>query len=232
MNPIVLALPIALIGVEWGCQPLPGGGMEYIIQIEPELVADLYSGRIRLVQSDVHPALRDIRSYRIVVGNDELPRQLPDQPSEVQTVPAAAGDRYAPSGSPVPRGGVVASFGGVEGPRTAASQPPALLPAEGALHRLAERPVAHVEPVGGASAAAPAAGAPIGGSSPADRPWAALLATLIALFASLGGNVYLAWIAWESRRRCRRLLAEHGEPDDAGAEPAETQAEDREEDAA
>ena len=39
------------------------------------------------------------------------------------------------------------------------------------------------------------------------RPWWALLLTLLGLFASLGGNVYLGWIAWESRRRYQSVIA-------------------------
>ncbi len=30
------------------------------------------------------------------------------------------------------------------------------------------------------------------------------------LLVSLSANVYLAWVAWESRLRYRELLAEHG----------------------
>jgi len=38
------------------------------------------------------------------------------------------------------------------------------------------------------------------------RPWMPLFLTLIALFASLGGNVYLGWVALDSRRHYRRIV--------------------------
>jgi hypothetical protein len=39
------------------------------------------------------------------------------------------------------------------------------------------------------------------------EPWLPLALTLLALFASLGGNVYLGWIAWDFYRRQRNLAA-------------------------
>ena len=38
------------------------------------------------------------------------------------------------------------------------------------------------------------------------RPWLPLTVSLLALFASLGGNVYLGWLHVESRAKYRRLL--------------------------
>ncbi|MCE9546532.1 MAG: hypothetical protein K8T25_13580 [Planctomycetia bacterium] len=38
------------------------------------------------------------------------------------------------------------------------------------------------------------------------RPWFALTITLLALFASLGGNVFLGWVAHDSRKSYRRQL--------------------------
>ena len=43
------------------------------------------------------------------------------------------------------------------------------------------------------------------------RPWWALSLTLLALFASLGGNVYLGWIAWESQCRYRAAVTGQSE---------------------
>ncbi|MFV2066679.1 MAG: hypothetical protein ACC645_06825 [Pirellulales bacterium] len=39
----------------------------------------------------------------------------------------------------------------------------------------------------------------------ASKPWMPLFFTLIALFASIGGNVYLGWIAWDSRQHYRQI---------------------------
>ena len=45
-----------------------------------------------------------------------------------------------------------------------------------------------------------------------SRPWLPLTAALLALFASLGGNLYLAWLNHDSRTRYRRLLNRMQEP--------------------
>ena len=58
------------MGAEVGWQPLPEGGVEYIIEISPGAVDSLVSGQA--IQSDIPPAvLREIRSYRIIVGNQK-----------------------------------------------------------------------------------------------------------------------------------------------------------------
>jgi hypothetical protein len=36
------------------------------------------------------------------------------------------------------------------------------------------------------------------------------MGTVTMLLVSISANVYLAWVAWESRLRYRELLAEHG----------------------
>jgi hypothetical protein len=36
-----------------------------------------------------------------------------------------------------------------------------------------------------------------------DKPWLPLTLTLLALFASIGANLFLGWIAWSFRRRCQ-----------------------------
>ena len=35
------------------------------------------------------------------------------------------------------------------------------------------------------------------------KPWLPLTLTILGLFASLGANVFLGWIAWGFRRRCQ-----------------------------
>jgi hypothetical protein len=53
-------------------------------------------------------------------------------------------------------------------------------------------------------------------SAPAEpqKPWLALWLTALLLCGSLGGNVYLGWIAWGIHSRCRAMLraAEPGAP--------------------
>ena len=53
---------------------------------------------------------------------------------------------------------------------------------------------------------------PEGDAEEPSRPWLPLTAALLALFASLGGNLYLAWLNHDSRTRYRRLLNRMQEP--------------------
>jgi hypothetical protein len=57
--------------IDYGWQPLEGGGHEYIIQVPPELLESMRSGGI---ESYVPPDVQDIRRIRITVGSDPLPR--------------------------------------------------------------------------------------------------------------------------------------------------------------
>ena len=41
-----------------------------------------------------------------------------------------------------------------------------------------------------------------------ERPWAPFFATLLALFASGGLNLYLGWIAWDTYNRYQELVAD------------------------
>ncbi len=40
-----------------------------------------------------------------------------------------------------------------------------------------------------------------------SRPWLPLVAAVVLLGCSLGGNIYLAWIAWDARNRYRNTVA-------------------------
>lgn len=73
MQTLALMVVAAAVGIDIGWQQLDDGSYEYIIQIEPEMVDALHEGRDIL--SDLPPALRNIRRYRITVGNDPLPHE-------------------------------------------------------------------------------------------------------------------------------------------------------------
>jgi len=57
-----------MLGVKFGSQPLPGGGIEYIIQVDPLSLDTLRSGAD--IYSDIPPELRDVRSFRITMASD------------------------------------------------------------------------------------------------------------------------------------------------------------------
>ena len=163
MGTIMVCLAAAMLGVDVGWQRLPDGGMEYIIQIEPQTLEALRAGEA--IRSDVPAEAGDIRSYRIEVGSKKkLTRDKP-----------AAPQRLAPD--------------------------PAVKPLRG-------QPATFVEPNGASPAEKPPAQAPaaVSPEQPA-KPWLALTFALFGLFASLGGNFYLGWIAWDMRKRCETLIS-------------------------
>ena len=74
--------------VDFGWQTLSGGGIEYIVQVEPQLID---SFRQEGFTSEVPAGLRDIRRIRIEVGNERLPNQGDlTGPTIAQAAPAKA----------------------------------------------------------------------------------------------------------------------------------------------
>ncbi len=73
-----LVIVAAIYGIDVGWQPTGDGQLEYIIQVEPQLLEAMREGQA--ITSEIPPEVRGVRRYRIVVGNDELPRigQAPD----------------------------------------------------------------------------------------------------------------------------------------------------------
>jgi hypothetical protein len=86
MYPIMFCLATRLLGIDVGWQPLPEGGMEYIIQIPPQALESLRDGEI--VQSDIPASVKDIRTYRILVGRQPLPRKLAAAPEGLSGNPS------------------------------------------------------------------------------------------------------------------------------------------------
>jgi hypothetical protein len=75
MNSAAILLAMAMFGVDVGWQELEDGSIEYIIQIEPQLVGSLQDGHD--LTSGIRPELRNIRRYRVVVGSADLPHNPP-----------------------------------------------------------------------------------------------------------------------------------------------------------
>ncbi len=172
-NAIVLAA--ALYGVDVGWQRTDDGDLEYIIQIEPQLIEAMRDGEA--ITSEILPELRGVRRYRIVVGNDELPRTelpaveeeaveeepeaaqtpLPFEPdSETESIQQAAGEEVEPSADDV---------------------------------------VSSSEPEAAQSSITAAVAEP--------KAW---ILTLLCLFASIGGNAYFLWLTFDTRKRYRMLV--------------------------
>jgi hypothetical protein len=80
MNALLVVVATVAMGIEVGWEPLPGGGHEYTIQIEPQLLEVLEKGEDE-VFSEVPEGI-DVRRYRILVGTGKLRRDSgPLQPT-------------------------------------------------------------------------------------------------------------------------------------------------------
>jgi hypothetical protein len=204
MSPFLVLVAAAALGIEVGWQPLPQGGHEYTIQLEPQLLDVLKKGKEDIV-SEVPPHL-DVRRYRITVGTGKLARDAgrPEAiaaPVQPQREPLELGQEsgaLSPTTEDMSRDTSEDIM-----PVTAADErdAPARLPEV----RDAITPVDHraAETVETEKPALP----PGSEVAEAGRPWLAFLTALVLLCCSLGANVYLGWIAWEARSRYRDALS-------------------------
>lgn len=281
-----LCVAVALLGIDAGWRPLPEGGVQYLIQIEPHVLESLRDGRA--IESHVPPFVRDVRSYKVTAGTGALPHELPPEAGPTgsatgdESRPPASSDpgaqtdpspqpeltgpelpsgvsptglttdsppeRARPSQEPGAAEAAAASPQGqpeagsppmpesfqpdpaanpvwsrVEPPVPAVDTSPADLPA--VPNRLPPNP--DTRPIGVKQASHEATqGSPSDGGSPGasgrdaaagsqegePKPWLPLTVTLLALFGSLGTNVFLLWISVDFRRRYRALLGRIGGP--------------------
>ena len=212
----IACIAAVLLGVDAGWQPLPEGGMEYIIQIEPQLLETLKSGEP--IQSDVPSYVKDVRSYRIVVGTAKLPRQLP--PAEVDSPAAATAAKNPPPADPfLPPPASPSMWPDLSGSppplRQQGAEPPAtpnLFEPTPESKRIDAQEAGYQEK----PSAAPQVESKSPSEQPSEReesqpgatakPWMPLIVALFTLFGSLGANFYLGWITWNARSRYRALL--------------------------
>ena len=73
MNGFALVLAASTLGIDVGWQPTDDGRLEYIIQIEPELLEAFKNGELEIT-SDIDPGVDRVHAFRVIVGNDLLPR--------------------------------------------------------------------------------------------------------------------------------------------------------------
>jgi hypothetical protein len=206
MGSVLCCLAAVTMGVEVGWQRLPDGGVEYVIQIEPEMLELLKEGED--YASDIPRGLRDVRSYRITVGTGPLPREgglereLDDQRGRPSLPPA---------GSEVERSAerpAAGSGGSPFGPASP-SEPQTITPPGDVkpMPNLREKAAVYFEPSAIEPSTSPTeehAREPQKTEPP--RPWTALVLAWALSFGTTGGMLYAGWIAWEYRRRYRGLL--------------------------
>lgn len=76
MNVLAIMAALALPAVDYGWQPAADGtGIEYIVQVEPSLVAALERGEPLV--SEIPAGLPPVRKIIVLVGNQQLPKILP-----------------------------------------------------------------------------------------------------------------------------------------------------------
>jgi len=88
---------LSTLWIDYGWQPLAGGGNEYIIQVPPELIDTLHSDGI---ESYVPPGVDNIRRIRITVGRETLPQTVAREsqkptPTAAKEQPTAPATNYA-----------------------------------------------------------------------------------------------------------------------------------------
>jgi hypothetical protein len=214
---------VAVLGIEAGWEPLPDGGHEYTIQIEPQLL-DLLRDHQELF-SEVPPQIH-VRRYRITVGTQKLARidgtaQGPpqhDRPERPHPDPAENPFTSTPpepvatdhsQGEPEPE---PLTFSHSEPPVAQPPQDharhkadaPGILPAISTESKpIGNRPAAHheTENVDTKKPSLPAAAAE------PSRPWMPLSIAVVLLCCSLGANFYLGWIWLDARRGHREALS-------------------------
>jgi hypothetical protein len=179
MSAVMICIAVATLGIDVGWQRLPEGGTQYIIQIEPQTLDALRAGRP--IESDLPSNLQDIRSYRIVVGSKKLPRD--PLPSTTITKPMLPPIVESPAAAPHPL-----------------SPDPSIKPLAAQREVFKEPTTAPATALETQPAAEPQPAA-------AEKPWLPLTLTLLGLFASFGGNLYLGWLVLDLRKRCHSLLA-------------------------
>ncbi len=219
MNSAAFLLATAVLGVDYGWRRTDDGQLEYLIQIEPALVRSFEQGQE--IVSELPPEMRGVRRFRISVGNQALPRD---------PIPAQAAANKADKANQAEPGRVIAEPARpIES--AAAIEPPA---ERQVSRRTGERAASWLDESG--KNAAPGVESPTaresmtesahGAASPSDSaatpenqpeeklprgadesgvmPW--LIAALVALSASLGGNLYQGWNLASARRRYYQLV--------------------------
>jgi hypothetical protein len=208
MHAVILGVTWGLMGLDVGWRALPGGGVEYIIQIAPHELEVFKQDKS--IEGDIPAQLRDIRSYRIVVGNDVLPKQ--DPPKTAATAPAPPTSPLRPESPTTTAGQRKASGSNFYSPLTSLwDRYPFAQSASDPAKRTGQQ-----EPSGPKKTSAdrtfdekqPKSDRTTPKDTPKEtpKPWTPFIAVVVVLCGSLGGNLYMGWITWETRARYHALV--------------------------
>jgi len=228
MHALALGIAWGLLGLDVGWRPAAGGGMEYIIQIAPHEI-ELF--KQNGIEGDIPPQLKDIRMYRVVVGNDVLPRQ--DPPPEASNLATKASSSAASPMLFPPLVGQAKAYNPFASLSSLVSRYPfGQLSADSTRPDSSRSDSTRSESSGSASSR----DAPRGKDFSVERwwedgptevqrptvrgaaektqerpqeipkPWLPFTVVVLALFGSLGGNLYMGWITWETRAKYHALV--------------------------
>ena len=202
MNGAAILLVTATLGVDFGWKALPNDEVEYIIQIEPALLESLENGEP--IASELMPEVRgNVRRFRVQIGNAPLPREavmrrLRPRTSDVAVdEPAAKQAKHEAPAIAAPKLDEGAIPKAPEPDRTAAEDSPRRHGGTEVLKVVNAPAVASTPEKAVEASASPA----LPGSS---GQW--LVGGAIALFISLGANLYLGWLLTTIRRNYHQLV--------------------------
>ena len=230
MTSATLITAILTLGVHWGWQPVAGGGIEYIIRIDPFTVDSMREGHD--VFSDLPPTLPAIRSYRITISDKPVPHEGEPPPAGQPKSVSAARPPATPSSAEATGQPSLAGELQLPPPPTTGSNlfpPPRLVSPSSPTATSANTPARVTTPAAttgatfpqqsSSSSASPAhsatdshvqhAGSNSSTSAAAEpsKPWAALAGVSVGLFASLAANAWLVWMALGFRAKYLAQLA-------------------------
>jgi hypothetical protein len=204
----VLCFCTAVVGIDVGWQPMQEGGVEYIIQLDPQSLEALKAGEP--IQSDIPPGAGDVRSCKFYLGAEKPPRISPPK-KFMQLPPASTGEDARMPAATLPE---IQDGSAVKPPDQQAAAPdqstpfPRTLKPDPAGKPLTARSAAFSEPADGiAKSEATSQNRSEGKKDEPAKPWMPLVLVSLGLFASLGGNAYLTWIFTDLRRRYRATLS-------------------------
>ena len=92
----VICFCTAIVGIDVGWQPLQEGGMEYVIQLDPQTLEALKAGEP--IESDIPPGAGDVRSFKFYLGT-EKPRRI-SPPAKTMQSPKTSTVEGAPMPAP------------------------------------------------------------------------------------------------------------------------------------
>jgi hypothetical protein len=83
MLPYVFLLAISATGINYGWEPIQDGGMRYIVQFEPNVLAEAQKTGYSL-ESNIPSHVHDVRAISIRIGTGEVPKKIPPINPELQ----------------------------------------------------------------------------------------------------------------------------------------------------